>query len=424
MHLWLEIDDFLRFFRWAPNPTGIVRVEREIMAAFLENHSSQVSFCRRGRTGKSLEQVSQNRLLWILRSQDKVAEAFQRSRLTGIRHLLIRNLVEGLRGVVAWAGSQNPEEMFAQTVKPGDILVNLGASWDRKEYCEAIRAARKEHQIIFCPLIHDIIPITHKNYLSRELAQNFAGWLDEMASTWDIVLTPSDYSKKALASYLESKGKPVPPMHKIPYGDGFRPVNRPSTNIRPFEHPFVLVVSTIEVRKNHILLFRVWRKLIEKHGPEAIPQLVFAGKYGWEIEELMQELESSNYLDGKIVVAGSLSDEAIGSAYRDCLFTVFPSHCEGWGLPVSESLANNKYCIASNATSIPEVAGAFADYFDPADEDTAFGLIEKAIMDPNYVLQKEQDIANNYVKASWHDTAAFIVNLLNGSVESRLQKTV
>lgn len=424
MHLWLEIDDFLRYFRWWPNPTGIGRVQREIIAALLENHSSRVSFCRLGRTGKSLELVSQDQLLRILQSHDEAAKTFQRSRVRGRCYLLMRNFLEGSQSLLGQTGRYSPRKLFAQSVKPGDVLLNLGAPWAREGYCEAIRAAKKIHQIGFCSLIHDIMPVTHLNYVSPKRAPEFIRWLDEMTSTWDIVLTPSDYSKKALASYLESKGKPVPPMHKIPYGSGFGQNNRPSTNVRPFGHSFVLFVSTIEVRKNHILLFRIWRKLIEKHGPEAIPKLVFAGKYGWEIEDLKRELADSNHLNGKIVVAGSLSDEAVGAAYRDCLFTVFPSHCEGWGLPVSESLANNKYCIASNATSVPEVAGPFADYFDPNDENTAFQLIEKAILDPGYVHQKEQDIANNYVKPSWHDTASFIVHLLNGSQESKLKKIV
>ena len=320
MHIWLEIDDFLRFFRWATIPTGIGRVQKEIILAFIRNHPSKVSFCRLGKDGLNLERISRERLKQIMQSHETAAEASHQSRLKEIVHLLSRNILDDIQLLWANAGPSSPGKLFAQSVMPEDVLVNLGASWERDGYCDAIHAVKEKHQVRFCPLIHDILPATHFEYVSPQHIPVFNRWLDEMATVWDIVLTPSDYSKKALTSYLKTQSKPVPPMHKIPYGSGFGPVSLPAPNARPFEHPFVLFVSTIEVRKNHILLFRVWRKLIEKHGPEAIPQLVFAGKYGWEIEDLKRELSDSNHLDGKIVVAGSLSDEAIGSAYRDCLF--------------------------------------------------------------------------------------------------------
>jgi glycosyltransferase involved in cell wall biosynthesis len=147
----------------------------------------------------------------------------------------------------------------------------------------------------------------------------------------------------------------------------------------------VLFVSTIEPRKNHRLLVQIWRRLIERHGADAVPALVFAGQIGWLVDDLLSELAASHYLDGKIVLAGALADEELRQAYRSCLFTVFPSLCEGWGLPIEESLVQGKFCVASNRTAIPEAGGDLIDYFDPSNDDDALAKIERLLLDPAYL---------------------------------------
>ena len=106
--------------------------------------------------------------------------------------------------------------------------------------------------------------------------------------------------------------------------------------------------------------------------------------------------EKYNLLDGKIRIASGLSDAQIRLAYQNCLFTVFPSYCEGWGLPISECLSFGKFCVASNATSIPEAGGKFCDYFDPADEAAAFDLIEMTIFQSGVLASREAEIQKKY----------------------------
>jgi glycosyltransferase involved in cell wall biosynthesis len=107
-------------------------------------------------------------------------------------------------------------------------------------------------------------------------------------------------------------------------------------------------VSTIEIRKNHRLLVRVWQRLIARHGIEAVPALIFAGQIGWMVDDLLADLAASGHLARKTEHKPGLSDEGLDEAYRSCLFAVFPSLCEGWGLPIAESLAHGKFCVASN----------------------------------------------------------------------------
>src|SRR5260370_4260389 len=160
---------------------------------------------------------------------------------------------------------------------------------------------------------------------------------------------------------------------------------------------YVLLVSTIELRKNHRLLVRVWQRLLERHGTNLVPNLVFAGKIGWLVDDLLDDLQASDCLNGKIVLLRSLSDAELQQAYRSCLFTVFPSLSEGWGLPIAESLAHGKFCLASNRTSIPEVGGDLIDYFDPSDDDDALAKIERMLFQPGYVTEREARLRAEYL---------------------------
>src|SRR5262245_9735558 len=108
----------------------------------------------------------------------------------------------------------------------------------------------------------------------------------------------------------------------------------------------------------------VWRRLLERHGADLVPTLIFAGQIGWLVDGLLADLKASEYPNGKIMLVQGLSDAELQQAYRSCLFTVFPSLCEGWGLPIAESLAHGKFCIASNRTSIPELRLNLIHYLD------------------------------------------------------------
>jgi glycosyltransferase involved in cell wall biosynthesis len=183
-----------------------------------------------------------------------------------------------------------------------------------------------------------------------------------------------------------------------------------------FPRRYALFVSTIEIRKNHRLLVRVWRRLLEQHGADAVPVLIFAGQVGWMVDDLLADLAASDCLGGKILLMPGLSEAELREAYRSCLFTVFPSFCEGWGLPVAESLVHGKFCVASNRTSIPEVGGDLIDYFDPSDDDDAFAKIERLVLDPSYLAAREARLRAEYHPRTWDNCVQSLIGSLGRPV--------
>ena len=110
----------------------------------------------------------------------------------------------------------------------------------------------------------------------------------------------------------------------------------------------MLCVGTIESRKNGLSLLRAWQRLPAEMG-EAAAILVFAGRYG-KIggPDFREELAAGHGPAADVRVIDMPSDSELAWLYRNCLFTVYPSFVEGWGLPVGESAWFGKYCIASS----------------------------------------------------------------------------
>jgi hypothetical protein len=166
------------------------------------------------------------------------------------------------------------------------------------------------------------------------------------------------------------------------------------------DRPFVLCVCTIEARKNHIYLFYIWQQMIDD-GLD-VPDLVFVGRPGWRVTDLFGQIEASRYLEGRLHILHGLTDAELSSLYDHCMFTVFPSFVEGWGLPVGESLAHGKICVASSTSSIPEVGGDLAVYIDPFNLQSGQRAIEKLISDPQYRAGLEAKI-KKFVPRTWSD---------------------
>ena len=277
---------------------------------------------------------------------------------------------------------------FDTLTMPGDTLLVLGSPWFHPNYARLVTKAKCEKGLRFAVLVYDLIPIRRPEWCDQGLIRIFTHWTNSVLPLADVILTISRASAIDVAAYLSElavENGIVP--RPIPIGTGFHgaaalpesgmPSRAPPPNDlgrpelgRPLPPAgsYALVVSTIEARKNHVLLFRLWRRLLGTLPHHLVPTLVLAGRIGWLIADLIQQLHNAAFLDGKIVVIENPTDAELKRLYAGCLFTVFPSFYEGWGLPVSESLAFGRPCFASNATSLPEAGGNLARYFDPKTE--------------------------------------------------------
>ena len=216
--------------------------------------------------------------------------------------------------------------------------------------------------------IHDFIPLTHPEYCDRGLTEAFSKTISVALLQYDFALTVSKHVEREMRRLIAHSGYPEIPTRAVPEPhaifsqlDGAVDAwTSPISDLDGVE--FVLSVGTFSSQKNQALLVQIWQILI-REGIE-LPILVLVGRRGHNVNDLMSELATTNNLEGRVKILEGLRDDELRTLYRNCLFTMQPSLVEGWGLPVGESIAAGKVCIASNAASIPEVGGEFAVYID------------------------------------------------------------
>jgi glycosyltransferase involved in cell wall biosynthesis len=163
-------------------------------------------------------------------------------------------------------------------------------------------------------------------------------------------------------------------------------------------------VSTLDVRKNHRLLYDAWQVMAARN-PDNCPDLVCLGIPHLFVRDLLREVRHDRAVNRHIHFLQGIRDEELAWYYRHCAATIYPSRYEGWGLPVAESLCHGRLCLASNATSIPEISPDLPAFFDPFDVHGLVALVERTLRDPAWVEAKEADIRDRFRPTSWRDTA-------------------
>jgi len=299
---------------------------------------------------------------------------------------------------------------------PGDTLLVLGSPWFHREYGALVASAKARKGVRFGVLLYDIIPLRRPEFCDAGLVDIFDRWLSTVLPHADVLMAISEASAADIHAYGKEKGwhlamRPV----AIPMGTGFgtpAPAARLAGRVYPKAGSYALIVSTIEARKNHLLLFRVWRRMLEEMPRDKVPTLVFAGRVGWMVADLMQALRNANYLDGKLVLFQDPTDGELTTLYQGARFTLFPSFYEGWGLPVTESLAFGKPPIISNTTSLPEAGGALARYFDPENTTEAYGVVRSVVEDEDGLRRWQDRVEEEFRPVTWDAAAEAVLRAL------------
>jgi glycosyltransferase involved in cell wall biosynthesis len=144
--------------------------------------------------------------------------------------------------------------------------------------------------------------------------------------------------------------------------------------------PYILSVSTIQPRKNYARLIEAFARIANSQFLIRDLQLVIAGGRGWMYEEIFQTVERLN-LRERVIFPEFFADDDLPALYAGATLFVYPSLYEGFGLPVAEAMACGVPVVCSNASSLPEVAGDAALYFDPRDVDAMADALHRALTD-------------------------------------------
>ncbi|MBN3948856.1 MAG: glycosyltransferase family 4 protein [Nostoc sp. NMS7] len=260
--------------------------------------------------------------------------------------------------------------------------------------------------------IYDLTFIKYPNYIDS-VVKRYAERVKRCLQWTDIVLTISESSRKDIIEYLDVDPKKV---YVTPLASRYSPnYLSDKKNIAAlekqvnydFSKPYLLFVSTIEPRKNINAIIYAFNLLKKKCKIEH--QLILIGKKGWNYDPIFADIESSPW-KSQIHHLDYLSDELVALFYSKADVFVYPSHYEGFGLPVLEAMTLGAPVVTSNTSSIPEVSGDAAILIDPNDPVQLAEAILKVISDS----QLRQELINKgKARAklfSWERTAKETLN--------------
>lgn len=304
-------------------------------------------------------------------------------------------------------------------LRRGDCLLCLGGSWNTPELFHYLEENDflKPGMVDLAVLVPDMIPALGGEVASLVAARQFDHWLKELSRLRATLLVNSRSTYDDVMTWYRRHACDAPKLAKFAFADELVCLSgdRIRADLYALEgRSYVLVVGPLSGRKNGGNLIRAWQMLSERVSGDSLPLLVFAGS---ETGDSLSQCGLSEDLADwdKLRFIRSPNDLELQHLYKNCLFTVYPSFYEGWGLPIGESLWHGKVCATSNVSSMPEAGGTRCEYFDPADPRDMAQVIERLITDPAYLNSCATRIDHRRLR-TWEQASKGLLATLDNSL--------
>ena len=333
---------------------------------------------------------------------------------------------QGGRPAHAYVTNRTP---ITQLLSSGDRVVILGATWGMDAMNANFVELKEKYQVEFSLFVHDLIPLIAPEHIAADFSLIFYRWLEQSMQYCSHYFVNSQNTGRDLQIFMDEIGEQRP-FDVIPLAQalstqdvkdtsGDQPLKRKAQEIAGLNRyilnltkiPYVLVVGTIESRKNLWRLAQAWERLAQDRDIE-VPKLLFAGKMGWFIDDIRNWLSATGNLNGWVEIAEKPTDRELHFLYKHCEFTVMVSHYEGWGLPIGEGLSFGKTGVVADNSSMPEVGGDMVEYCDAKSIDSIYAACRKLIADPEHRASLEAKIAETQLR-TWDDVAADLVRVMD-----------
>lgn len=166
---------------------------------------------------------------------------------------------------------------------------------------------------------------------------------------------------------------------------------------------YILYVGVIQPRKNLSILIEAFEKMKSKET-NADLKLVLAGGKAWMWENVFEEVEKSLWKKD-IIMPGKIEFRDLGHLMRGAEIFCFPSLYEGFGIPILEAFAARVPVICSNNSSLPEVGGKAAVYFDGKNSSELAEKIEEILKNESLRTELIRKGQEQIEKFSWEKCA-------------------
>lgn len=287
-------------------------------------------------------------------------------------------------------------------------IISGGLDWEHKK-TRALYDLKQTFGFRYVAIIYDMIPLFYPHYVVPAYVDLLADYFGELLWLADRCLCISQATQRDLIEHCRVNSYPLPSSDHFPLGSdlpqaiGGGEIDFPAA----LEGKrYGIFVSTVETRKNHRTLYQAWDYALRRGwlDPER-DRLLFVGRMGWNTSELMHEVAANPRTQETILHLQHVSDATLRALYQRATVGLFPSHYEGYGLPLAELLRYGKACISSDAGSLPEVGGDLVRYVDAVDVVGWAKAMGELFSNPSAVGEIERRVKETYDPISWDQAA-------------------
>ncbi|MDQ1401999.1 MAG: hypothetical protein QOG03_315 [Actinomycetota bacterium] len=265
--------------------------------------------------------------------------------------------------------------------------------------------AMPPHSVPIVATIHDLAHLVEPRWFTRRGLSFFDRALELVRTDADLILCPS---QATIDSCVEHGLEPAR-LRLVPWGvDPPNPVAVTDVGeVRRrygLTRPFILWVGTTEPRKNLGGLVDAFR-LIEKRRADLDLDLVLVGPKGWNEDlEFLIGAERS-----RVKVVGFVPDADLARLYAEASVFCYPSHFEGFGLPVLEAMAHGAPVVTSRGSSTEEVSQGAAVLVDAGSPESIAEGIERVVTDTALAAELSSAGRLRAAEFTWDRTARLVV---------------
>lgn len=240
--------------------------------------------------------------------------------------------------------------------------------------------------------------------------RNFLEWSTKFAvKNASAIISVSQSTKNDLVKFYGVDEKKVTVVHHgYSVENEFRILNIEYRNTAPY----ILFLSTLQPRKNLEGLIDAFTEL-KKEMPELPHKLVVVGKPGWKFENILKKIEDNKHI---VDYRNHVSEEEKSSLLYGAEALLLPSFYEGFGMQLLEAFEARVPVATSNVSSMPEVAGEAAVYFDPKNKNEIKQAIKNILLDKSLADKLREKGSARLKEFSWNKCAQETLIILQKNV--------
>ena len=291
----------------------------------------------------------------------------------------------------------------------GSVWLDLEPAWNDPEPREELLVRMRAEGVHTAVLVADVMPELFPEWFDSHQRELFGSWLEAHLEHSELFLCISHNSEADLREVALSLGieRDLPTV-VVPLGADL-PTVEPRPMILPPEiERFLLVVGTLEPRKNQQLVLDAFDRLRARHSDLG---LVLVGRQGWMTDQLVERIRTHPEFDRRLLWPDAVDDGQLAWLYRNAFLTIAPSRYEGLGVPVMEALHHGCATISSTGGALPEAGDGRVETVDPDDVDGLVVAVERHLLDEDHHQALRRQAAG-YVPPSWHDTTLAVAAAL------------